>query len=126
MIRTKMYRQIQEFKRQGMTKGEIGEELELDPKTVAKYYGMDDAEYKAYRQQHMFRDKALEAFEPDILDIYAKNEYKRLNMAAVYDYLSRGAYFYAVNRRILLRTRLLSDSASWINFSPFCVLGSCH
>lgn len=87
MIRTKMYRQIQEFKRQGYTKGEIGEEMGLDPKTVAKYYGMDDAEYKAYRQQHMFRNKALETLEPDILDIYEKNEYKRVNMAAVYDYL---------------------------------------
>jgi len=87
MIRTKMYKKIQEFKRLGYTKGEIGLELRLDPKTVAKYYGMDDAEYKAYRQQHMFRDKVLEEFEPAILDIYEKNEYKRLNMASVYDYL---------------------------------------
>lgn len=59
----------------------------MDPETVAKYYGMDDAEYKDYRQQQMFRDKVLEAFESDILDIYEKNEYKRLNMASVYDYL---------------------------------------
>jgi hypothetical protein len=87
MIRTKMYKQIQEFKRKGHSKGEIGAELGLDPKTVAKYFSMDDAEYKAYRQHHMFRDKVLESFELDILDIYEKNEYKRLNMASVHDYL---------------------------------------
>lgn len=35
----------------------------------------------------MFRDKVLEEFEPDILDIYEKNEYERLNMTSVYDYM---------------------------------------
>jgi transposase len=87
MIRKKMYKQIQTFKGQGYSKGEIAGTLGMDPKTVAKYYDMDEKDFKYYRQQHMFRDKVLEEYEKDILEVYEKNEFKRLNMSAVYDYL---------------------------------------
>jgi hypothetical protein len=82
-----MYKQIQTFKEQGYAKGKIADTLGMDPKTVAKYYDMDENDFKLYRQQHMFRDKMLEAYEKDILEVYEKNEFKRLNMSAVYDYL---------------------------------------
>jgi len=87
MIRKKMYKQIQTFKGQGLTKGKIADTLGRDPKTVSKYYDMDEMDFRLYRQQHMFRDKVLEAYEKDILEVYEKNEFKRLNMSAVYDYL---------------------------------------
>ena len=87
MIRKKMYKQIQTFKRQGYSKGKIAITLGMDPKTVAKYYHMDEKDFRCYRQQHMFRDKMLEGYEEDILEVYEKNEFKRLNMSAVYDYL---------------------------------------
>jgi len=87
MIRKKMYKQIQNFKGQGHSKGEIAVTLGMDPKTVAKYYHMDEKDFKCYRQQHMFRDKVLEEYEEDILEVYEKNELKRLNMLSVYDYL---------------------------------------
>jgi hypothetical protein len=48
MIPMKMYRQIKEFKQQRYSKTEIGIELGLDPKTVAKYFSMDNAEYSDY------------------------------------------------------------------------------
>jgi hypothetical protein len=35
----------------------------------------------------MFRDKVLEEYERDILEVYETNEFKRLNMSSVYDYL---------------------------------------
>jgi len=87
MIRKKMYKQIQTFKEQGYAKGKIADTLGMDPKTVAKYYDMDERDFRLYRQEHMFRDKVLEAYEKDILEVYEKNEFKRLNMSAVYDYL---------------------------------------
>jgi transposase len=82
-----MYKQVQSFKRQGHSKKEIAIALGMDPKTVAKYYSMEERDFRSYRQQHMFRDKRLEAYEKDILEVYRTNEWKRLNMSAVYDYL---------------------------------------
>jgi transposase len=87
MIREKMYKQVQAFKRQGHSKKAIAAALGMDPKTVAKYYSMEERDFRSYRQQHMFRDKALEEYEKDILEVYETNEFKRLNMSAVYDYL---------------------------------------
>jgi len=87
MIQEKMYKQIQNFKRQGHSKREIATAMRVDPKTVAKYYRMDEREFRSYRQQHMFRDKTFEEYEQDILEVYKSNEFKRLNMSSVYDYL---------------------------------------
>jgi len=87
MIREKMYKQIQDFKRQGYSKKEIAAVLAMDPKTVAKYYLMDERDFRSFRQQHMFRDKMLEEYEKDILEVYEKNEFRKLNMSSVYDYL---------------------------------------
>ena len=101
MIRGKMYRQIQKFKRHGHSKGEIAVELELDPKTVAKYYYMDEREFKLYQQQQMFRYKVLAEYEQEILEIYERNEFKRLNMSSVYDYLEEKYRSLPVNEQTL-------------------------
>ena len=82
-----MYKQIQTYKRQGYCKKDIASILRMDPKTVIKYYTMDERDFKTYRQEHMFRDKVMSEYESDILEVYEKNEFKRLNMSAVYDYL---------------------------------------
>ncbi|MEA1964371.1 MAG: DDE-type integrase/transposase/recombinase [Candidatus Aerophobetes bacterium] len=87
MIREKMYEKVQLFKRRGYSRSEITSELELDPKTAAKYYAMDGREFKTYRREHMFRDRVFEEYEKDILEVYKMNEFGKLNMSAVYDYL---------------------------------------
>jgi len=87
MIREKMYEKVQACKRQGYSKSEITSDLEIDPKTVAKYYEMDGRKFKAYRKEHMFRDRVFEEYEKDILEVYQMNEFGKLNMSAVYDYL---------------------------------------
>lgn len=87
MIEEKMYKQIQTFKRQGYSSNEIASRLEIDSKTTARYYAMDEREFKSYRREHMFRDKVLEEYEKDILEVYEENEYRKLNMSSVYDYL---------------------------------------
>lgn len=87
MIREKMYEKVQTFKRLGYSRSKIASELGLDHKTVAKYYRMDERDFRSFRQQHMFRDKALEEYEKDILEVYEENEFRKLNMSSVYDYL---------------------------------------
>jgi hypothetical protein len=87
MIKKKMYKRIKAYKRQGYTRKEIVSEMEIDPKTVTKYCRMDEKEFQSYRSEIMFRDKVLGKYEKDILEIYEKNEFKKLNMSSVYDYL---------------------------------------
>jgi len=87
MIRAKMYKQIQRFKRLGYSKSRISVEMGLNRKTVGKYYSMSEMDFRLYRQDQMYRNKVLEGYEDKILEIYEKNEFKRLNMSSVYDYL---------------------------------------
>lgn len=87
MIREKMYEKVQIFKRLGYSRSEITSELEIDPKTAARYYEMDEKEFKSYRREHMFRDKVFEEYEKDILEVYEKNEFRKLNMSSLYDYI---------------------------------------
>ena len=49
MIKEKMYEKVQEFKRNGYSRSEITSELEIDPKTAAKYYAMDEQAFRTYR-----------------------------------------------------------------------------
>ena len=101
MIRKEMYEKVQLFKRLGHSKSEISSDLEIDPKTAAKYYAMDARQFKAYRKEHMFRDRVLEEHENDILKVYEMNEFHRLNMSAVYDYLQEKYGTLAVSEQTL-------------------------
>ena len=86
MVNVKMYKQIQILKRKGFCKTEIARKLTLNSRTAVKYFKMDEEDFRFYQQQHMYRDKLLDIYEQDILEVYEKNEFKRLNMSAVYDY----------------------------------------
>lgn len=101
MIRVKMYRQIQRFKRLGYSKSRISVEMGLDRKTVSKYYIMSDFDFSLYRQDQMYRNKELERYEDKILEIYERNEFKRLNMSSVYDYLEEKYGSLPVNEQTL-------------------------
>lgn len=87
MVKAKMYKQIQTLKRKGYSKTKISCELNLNSRTTVKYFDMEEKDFKLYQQQHMYRDKSLDGYEKDILEVYEQNEFKRLNMSAVYDYL---------------------------------------
>ena len=87
MVRRSMYQKIQTFKRQGLLKSEIAGNLDLDPGTVAKYYAMSEAEYLGYTQKHMYRAKTFDAYLEDILEVYRENDFAKLDMSAVFDYL---------------------------------------
>ena len=87
MIKKKMYKQIQIFKRQGYSRNEIASELGINPRTAARYYRMNEEDFRSYRREHLFKNKAFEEYEQDILEVYEKNEFRKLNMSSVYDYL---------------------------------------
>jgi len=87
MINKAMFKQVQAFRRQGYSKGSIVKALELDPKTVAKYFAMEEEDYRAYRQDHLFRDKAFVDFRREILEVYEANDFRTLQVSSVYDYL---------------------------------------
>jgi len=87
MINKAMFRQVQTFKRQGYSKGAIVKTLEFDPRTVAKYFAMEEEDYRAYRQEHLFRDKAFDDMRREILEVYEANGFRRLQVSSIYDYL---------------------------------------
>ncbi len=87
MKKKKMYQKIQTLKRQGCSKSEITRTLQIDPKTTARYYTMSEEEFQVYLESQMFREKDFREYERAILEVYEKNGNRRLNMAAVYDYL---------------------------------------
>ena len=90
MKKRKMYQKIQTLKRQGYSKSKITQTLDIDPKATARYYPMSETEFEIYLKKQMFRQKGFGDYEKAILEVYEKNEGKRLNMAAVYDHLEEG------------------------------------
>lgn len=87
MVDRRMYKKIQACKSRGLLKAEIAVKLELDPGTVAKYYDMEEADCLKYLRSHKYRAKVFDAFKEDILDVYRENDFKKLSMSAVFDYL---------------------------------------
>jgi hypothetical protein len=82
-----MYREIQKCKKKGYLKSEISRKLKLDPGTVAKYYHMSEEQYREYARSHMYRDKVFDQYREDILQVYENNNWAKLNISSVYDYL---------------------------------------
>ncbi len=87
MVKRRVYQKIQACKRRGLLKTEISRKLKLDPGTVAKYYDMDESEYFQMLHSHQYRDKVFDKYKEDILDVYRENDFKKLPMSAVFDYL---------------------------------------
>jgi hypothetical protein len=87
MISKAMYRQVQAFRRQGYSKASIVKALGLDPKTVAKYFEMEEEGFRAYRQEHLYRDKLFDGYRGEILEVYKANGFRKLQVSSVYDYL---------------------------------------
>ena len=87
MINKAMFKQVQAFRRQGFSQGAIGRALEIDPRTVSKYFAMGEEDYRAYRQDHLFRDKAFDDRKSEILEVYGANDFRTLPVSSVYDYL---------------------------------------
>lgn len=87
MVIKSMYLKILLFKQKGYSKSEIAQKLNLNRKTIRKYLNMSKEEYRKYRQSVIERQKSFDKHLEDVLDVYEKNDNKKLPIAAVYDYL---------------------------------------
>lgn len=87
MVKKRMYQKIQELRKQGISKAMVSRELNLDRGTVSKYFDMTEADFRDYQKISQNRTKLMDIYADDILDIYRKNEFRKLNMAAVFDCL---------------------------------------
>ena len=87
MVNNRMYQKIQAYKAQGLFKSEIARKLKRDPWTVAKYYDMSDSKYLKYQLSHKYRNKVFDSLKESIIEVYRENEFEKLSMSAVFDYL---------------------------------------
>lgn len=87
MVKKIMYQEIKKLKHLGRSKNQTSRELAIDIKTVRKYWGMSDLEYQKSLMEFSYREKEFDGLKKDILEVYEKNEYLRLNVSAVHDYL---------------------------------------
>ena len=87
MVKKQMYMKIQELKRKGKSQRKISKELSLDRKTVAKYLSMTDEQYRQIQAESLQRDKLFAAFISEILEVYERNNYHKLHVSALYDFL---------------------------------------
>jgi len=87
MVKKIMYQKICSLKRQGLRKSEITSRLNLNIKTVNKYYNMTEEEFRVYQRSILVKEKVFDQFEKDIVEVYESNDFNKLNMCAVYDFL---------------------------------------
>jgi transposase len=87
MVKKAMYQKILQLKLQGYSQARIAEKLSIDRKTVRKYWPMSEAQFREYRQSQSSRKKSFSSYRAQILEIYRQNQFERLPMSSVYDYL---------------------------------------
>ena len=87
MVKKQMYHEIKKLQKLGYGKNRITRELGIDKHTVIKYCKMDEEEYRKYLDKLRFRDKEYAGLRDSILDLYRENEFIRIPVSAVHDYL---------------------------------------
>ena len=87
MVKKTMYKKIKQLKHKGYSKSKVSSELQIDRKTVIKYWNMSEKQYQDYLARMLFRSKEFDQFRDEIIEVYAANEFKKLQGAAVFDYL---------------------------------------
>jgi transposase len=87
MVKKTMYQRIVQLKLQGYPQTEIAERLDIDRKTVRKYCKMSEERFRECRQSYLCREKSFASYKEEILEIYRNNDFERLPMSSVYDYL---------------------------------------
>jgi hypothetical protein len=87
MVKKDMYREIVKLKDQGYSRLGVSQKLKIDRKTVRKYWDMSEEEYRVSRSCYLYRDKDFEVYRDEIFEIYKANEFEKLPMSSVYDYL---------------------------------------
>lgn len=87
MVKKTMYQKIFQLKLQGCPQTAIAEKLNIDRKTVRKYWNMSEEQFRKRRQSYVCREKSFTLYKDEVLEIYKNNDFERLPMSSVYDYL---------------------------------------
>ncbi len=87
MVKKAMYQKILQLKLQGYPQSVVAEKLNVDRKTVRKYWKMSEERFRERRQSYLCREKSFASYKDEILEIYKKNDFERLPMSSIYDYL---------------------------------------
>src|SRR5208283_1026319 len=87
MVKKTMYYEIKKLQRNGISRNRICQLLQVDIKTVRKYCEMSDNDYREYLGKTTYREKEFEALKKEIFELYEKNEFIKLPLSSVYDYL---------------------------------------
>jgi len=87
MVKKEMFYKVKRLRNKNYTISEIVSELKLNHKTVKKYLNMSEEDFLAYRREQLYKDKVYDMYVKDILEIYEANDYQKINMAAIYDFL---------------------------------------
>lgn len=85
MVKMNIYVKIHQLKRQGFKKLQIAKELNIDVKTVRKYYGMTEKEYSAYLLQCGERSRAMSKYDYFLTE--KLQQYPDVSSSLLYDWL---------------------------------------
>lgn len=101
MLRWNMYSEIHQLKQIGLKKAQVARKLELDVKTVSKYWEATPDEFAAMRQKSKIRTKKLKHYRDVILKWLRENP--DLTCAQILDWLKEHYNDFSVRERTLRR-----------------------
>jgi len=108
MVREKMYNEVQSYKQMGYSLRRCARTIDLDRKTVRKYWYMTPEEYVRYMVQSKQRAKILDPYEEEI--IAELERYPNITSAIIHDHLrERHENFLPTYRRVRLYVSALRE-----------------
>lgn len=85
MVREKMYQKIQAYKQMGYTIRGCAREIDIDRKTIRKYWDMSPEDYVAHLATNSSRAKGLGRYRDEIVAML--EQYINITAAIVFDRL---------------------------------------
>jgi len=87
MITMSMYKEIQRFKRQGVSIRNICSAVGASRNTVRKYYRMNEDDFIGYLAKCRRRGKKFESYSEEIITLYNENKGRKVYTSSVFDVL---------------------------------------
>lgn len=95
----KMFAEIKKYKEMGLNKSQVERKLDINYKTVDKYWNMSPEEYASLFQKSKSREKKLKKYEAIILDWL--KEYSDISAAQVNDWIKEKYNDFTIKDRTL-------------------------
>lgn len=101
MVGIKMYGKIQELKQLGYKKQQAARELDIDTKTVRKYWDMSEEKYAEYYMESLARGSGMERYRAYILNLL--QEHSEITSAIINDRLKEEFKDFSMSYRSVRR-----------------------